>query len=133
MPTDPTDLIKAILANYSLEAGNIHHPAPTNWDEFAAVFIFKDDFDSITSTGFAYEGEEFVGFFIPDSTVVDKKVRAYRAAMTSESGEMAVSIAVQFNRDSGRYKTLFEFDDPKRWDDTPRRWEIRADLRPNLA
>ena len=64
---------------------------------------------------------------------IDNKIREFQSALKEKYGKKFKQLLVQMEKESGRIKIDFEFDDPKRWNMGPSNYiKMREALRPDF-
>lgn len=105
-----------------------------DWVEVSAIFSIDADGDVVESYGYAYDrnGKPHAVAFLTDA--VEREVKAYREWLRREHRGDFIKMLFQFNRETRRFNADFEYDDPRRWQVTPKNLEtIVKELRPNLG
>ncbi|OCJ04554.1 hypothetical protein A6U86_30025 [Rhizobium sp. AC27/96] len=105
-----------------------------DWVEVSAIFGIDADGDVVESYGYAYDrsGKPHAVAFLTDA--VEREVKSYREWLREEHRGDFIKMLFQFNRESRRFNADFEYDNPRRWQVTPRNLEtIVEELRPNLG
>lgn len=126
------DLVRSVMTHHAISRRTLNTPVSEDWDAFAVIFDFEDDFDSVALSGYVYLDQAFVGFIEPTEFQLAEMARSYRTARPGPAGELPVSMVVQFDRTSGRYNVEYEYSNPERWADIGRMVEVADELRPNL-
>ncbi|KAA1179443.1 hypothetical protein FP026_17900 [Rhizobium tropici] len=105
-----------------------------DWVEVSAIFGIDADGDVVESYGYAYDrsGIPHAVTFLTDA--VEQEVKSYREWLKREHRGDFIKMLFQFNRETRRFNADFEYDNPLRWQVTPKNLEkITAELRPNLG
>ncbi|TXH82035.1 MAG: hypothetical protein E6Q77_07030 [Rhizobium sp.] len=105
-----------------------------DWVEVSAIFGIDADGDVVESYGYAYDrrGKPHAVTFLTDA--VEQEVKSYREWLKREHRGDFIKMLFQFNRETRRFSADFEYDDPLRWQVTPKNLEkITEELRPNLG
>lgn len=108
--------------------------AGIDWTELTVVFTFDDDGDVNSSYGYAYDakGDWTAISFRPRD--VRPQVNAYREWLRQEGDKGFIKMLFQFNRVTRKVNADFEYDDPSRWQVTPKNVDqMIQELRPNLG
>lgn len=103
------DLARALARDPDLTA--------RNWEETAVVFDFEQDGRWIGTAGYACAPDRTNWRAIsPSSPAVQKAVKAYwNWSNRVDGGSGMIGLLFQFNRESGKIRTDFEYEDPQRW------------------
>lgn len=105
-----------------------------DWVEVSAIFAIDSDGDVNESYGYAYDaqGKAHAAAFLDDA--VAREVKAYREWLRQKDDKGIIKMLFQFNRNTRRVRADFEYDDPLRWQVTPRNLDAMIEaLRPKLG
>jgi hypothetical protein len=105
-----------------------------DWLEVSAIFGMDDDGDVNESYGYAYDraGKAHAVTFLVDP--VTQAVERYRKWLRQDGDRGFIKILFQFNRDSRKVNADFEYENPARWQVTPKNIDtIVNELRPGLG
>lgn len=105
-----------------------------DWDSLSVVFDISEGV--VSNSGFMYNTSKV----LPMSSGIDgepmavtNRVSEFQAAVDEKLGQKFKQLLVQMERESGRIKIDFEFDDPKRWNMGPSNYiRMREELRPRF-
>ncbi|MCO4319045.1 hypothetical protein M8997_017770 [Phyllobacterium sp. 21LDTY02-6] len=104
------------------------------WVEISVVFSFDSDGDVSSTYGYAYDasGNWTAISFKPRE--VRPQVNSYREWLRQEGDKGFIKMLFQFNKVTRQVKADFEYDDPSRWQVTPKNVDAMiGELRPNLG
>jgi hypothetical protein len=105
-----------------------------DWVELSVVFRFQDDGFCSGNFGYAYDEHGRETAFTVDSMEVEKEAESYREWLRQEDDKGFSKMLFQFNRVTRKVNADFEYDDPSRWQVTPKNLDsIVKELRPNLG
>lgn len=104
------------------------------WELCAYVFNVNDGHTS--NSGFLYSGDSVM----PSSTktrsnrlLISDKVLELREAVFQECGHKYKQLLVQLEKETGRFKIDFEFDDPDRWNIVSDLEGMKQKLKPEFS
>ena len=104
------------------------------WERLSVVFDIGEGHTA--NSGFLYIGEKIVPMSAgidQEPMAIDNKIREFQSAVEEKFGHKFKQLLVQMERESGRIKIDFEFDDPKRWNMGPSNYiKMREELRPQF-
>ncbi len=104
------------------------------WDELSVVFSFEDDGFCSGNFGYAYTKHGKETAFAVDSMEVEKVAESYREWLRQEGDKGFIKMLFQFNRVTRKVNADFEYDDPSRWQVTPKNLDrMIEELRPDLG
>lgn len=102
-----------------------------DWESCAIVLEFGDGYRS--ASGYAYPADGTVVPVACDWASIEAEVHAYLRSYYEPGDLLPVTILVQFERTTGRYRVTFEDTDEERWKTRPRNFrEMRELLRPSF-
>ncbi|QND51889.1 hypothetical protein HB779_08215 [Phyllobacterium sp. 628] len=105
-----------------------------NWNEVSVVFEVNPDGKVDGTYGYAYDIDNKATAISVRPRDVRPAVSAYREWLRLEGDKGFIKMLFQFNRKSRKVNALFEFEDPTRWQVTPKNIDtIVEELRPNLG
>jgi hypothetical protein len=123
------EVIKAIF-----ESGQMEEDAQgLVWSEFSLVLEFRDDGSVSGTYGYAYTqtGEWYAIAVKP--RLLSASIKDYLSEMLRPGDSYPVKLLLQFNRDTSRFNTEFEYKNSSRWQVTPASLNrVVQELRPNL-
>jgi hypothetical protein len=122
-------IIQAIFDSGEMEEGTEGH----SWSEFSLVMEFRDDGSVSGTYGYAYTqtGEWYAIAVKP--RLLSASIKDYLTEILRPGDSYPVKLLLQFNRDTSRFKTEFEYEDSSRWQVTPANLnKVIQELRPNL-
>lgn len=129
-PSQNMELMGAIAR----EIVNSGKPRNVDWVEVSAIFNIDSDGDVNESYGYAYDasGKAHAATFLSDG--VEREVKAYREWLRRPGDKGFIKMLFQFNRQTRRVNADFEYDNPLRWQVTPKNIDtIVEELRPKLG
>jgi hypothetical protein len=129
-PSRNMDLMGAI-AREIVNCGELRN---IDWVEVSAIFSIDSDGDVDESYGYAYDanGKAHAATFLYDG--VEREVKAYREWLHQPGDKGFIKMLFQFNRETRRVNADFEYEDPLRWQVTPKNLDkIVEELRPKLG
>jgi hypothetical protein len=108
--------------------------AESNWDFTSIVFDVSEG--NIANSGFKYQDKRvspIIADIEENPLAIDNKVYAFQAAVENKFGHKFKQLLIQIEKETGRIKIDFEFDNANRWTIVPSRLkEMREELRPKF-
>ncbi|MBO0664587.1 hypothetical protein LQ948_18730 [Jiella sp. MQZ9-1] len=105
-----------------------------NWSEFSLVVGYDKDGDVDQTYGYAYASDGAWRAFAVTPRLVRPSLNRYRERLRQEGDTGIIKLLFQFNRDTGRFNSDFEYENAARWQVTPANIDtIVQDLQPNLG
>lgn len=105
-----------------------------DWDLLALVYDVSDTHTA--NSGFLYSSNKvrpFSASISGNPLLLDEKVKLFREDVDTQFGKKFKQLLIQIDKQSGKIKIDFEFDDSSKWTITPKNMkEMRARLKPNL-
>lgn len=121
-----SDIAKAIFNSDELTG--------IEWTSVSVIFEVNDEGKVDGTYGYAYDqiGKAFP--IAPRPREVRQPVAVYREWLRQEGDKGFIKMLFQFNRVTRQVKADFEYDDPSRWQITPKNLDgMIEELRPNLG
>jgi len=104
------------------------------WESLSVVFDLGDNHTS--NSGFLYTADKIkpmTASITGEVMTVVNKIREFQSAVEQKYGKKFKQLLVQMEKESGRIKIDFEFDDSKRWNMGPSNYiKMREALRPEF-
>jgi hypothetical protein len=118
------------IAKSIIESGELDS---FDWREFSLVIGFDEEGDANETYGYAYlDGANWEAISV-FPRVVRPSATAYREWLRGEGERGMIKMLFQFNRVTRKVNADFEYDNPRRWQVTPKNIDkIVEELRPNL-
>lgn len=116
------------------EIANCNELDGIEWVEVSAIFAFDDEGDANESYGYAYDrdGKAHAVTFLYNP--IEREVNRYREWLRLEGDKGFIKMLFQFNRETRKVNADFEYDNPTRWQVTPKNIDvIPKELRPDLG
>jgi hypothetical protein len=133
-PTQPVSENMELMGAIAREIVNSGELDGIDWVEVAAVFSLDSQGDVNESYGYAYDaqGQAHAAAFLMGP--VEREVRAYSEWLRQKDGKGIIKMLFQFNRQTRRVNADFEYNDPLRWQITPKNLDAMIEaLRPRLG
>jgi hypothetical protein len=123
-------LVKAVIESDGIDEDN-EHP---NWSEFSIIFETDEDGELFSTYGYVYAADGDWHAASVTEPAVEAALETYLSSMLKRGDKGPVKMLLQFNRDTARFKTDFEYENVGRWQVTPANIDrIVGELRPGLG
>jgi hypothetical protein len=123
-------LVKAVIESDGIDEDNEH----SNWSEFSIIFEIDEDGDLFSTYGYVYAADGNWHAASVTEPAVEAALETYLSSMLKPGDKGPVKMLLQFNRDTARFKTDFEYENAGRWQVTPANIDrIVGELRPDLG
>lgn len=131
---EPVSENMELMGVIAREIGNCGELDGVDWVEVSAIFGFDADGDVNESYGYAYDrsGKPHAAAFLYDP--VERAVKRYREWLRLKTDKGMIKMLFQLDRQTHKVNADFEYDNPTRWQVTPKNIDaITEELRPKLG